>query len=61
MDPRNWIGGQRVFSIHMQLAWLLPDETDLIELGAQVAIALAEDAAEGYFPEQQVVRYRRLG
>lgn len=58
-DPRNWVGKKPAFGTHVQLIWLLPDETDLIELGPEVANALAEDAAEGYFPEQRIVRYRR--
>jgi len=58
-DPRTWQRGEPVFQTFVELAWLLPDETELVEVGPRVAVALAADAL-GPRPEVLTMHYRRI-
>jgi hypothetical protein len=44
MDGRNWIRGEPAFTSIIALRFVLPDETDLLELGVRPALAYVEDA-----------------
>ncbi len=59
MDPRNWIRGEAAFTTLIGMCVVLPDETDLLELGVRPAMVYVEDAIAPLDCDSTLI-YRRV-
>jgi hypothetical protein len=57
-DFRNWLRRRPVFAMHIDLITVMPDETDVLELGPRVALAYPETEMLAR-PSQWIWKYRR--